>query len=330
MPCPKAVERVARALERGRRSAGRRSNGRATRRTATTRRTSRSAWRPRGTGLRSSSRRSSRRAPPRSPASPAPRRPLPASSTSSSTPAWYGELLAEILRAGPGLRRRLGRTRAERVQVEMVSANPTGPITVASARNGAYGDSRRAAPRVRGPRGRARVLLQRRGRADGSLPRSPSRRARRGRGAARGRLPGRVRRRAGGRSRATRCRPCSSRIEATLERFRIHFDSWVKQSELERELPSACSSASRPYESDGAVWVRSKELRRREGPRPRPLGRAGRAPDLRGRRHRLPARQARAGLRPDHLRARRRPSRRPALVSRRRAACSATTRSASR
>jgi len=28
----------------------------------------------------------------------------------------------------------------ERVQVEMVSANPTGPLTVASARNGAYGD----------------------------------------------------------------------------------------------------------------------------------------------------------------------------------------------
>src|SRR5206468_9935669 len=29
----------------------------------------------------------------------------------------------------------------ERIQVEMVSANPTGPVTVASARNGAYGDS---------------------------------------------------------------------------------------------------------------------------------------------------------------------------------------------
>src|SRR6185437_3818235 len=28
-----------------------------------------------------------------------------------------------------------------RMQVEMVSANPTGPLTVASARNGAYGDS---------------------------------------------------------------------------------------------------------------------------------------------------------------------------------------------
>src|SRR5207248_1199957 len=31
--------------------------------------------------------------------------------------------------------------RAEHVQVELVSANPTGPLTVGSARNGAYGDS---------------------------------------------------------------------------------------------------------------------------------------------------------------------------------------------
>ncbi len=30
---------------------------------------------------------------------------------------------------------------SERIQVEMVSANPTGPLTVAHARNGAYGDS---------------------------------------------------------------------------------------------------------------------------------------------------------------------------------------------
>ena len=31
--------------------------------------------------------------------------------------------------------------RPERIQVEMVSANPTGPLTVGSARNGAYGDA---------------------------------------------------------------------------------------------------------------------------------------------------------------------------------------------
>src|SRR3546814_13216667 len=31
--------------------------------------------------------------------------------------------------------------RSERVQVELVSANPTGPLTVGSARNAAYGDA---------------------------------------------------------------------------------------------------------------------------------------------------------------------------------------------
>src|ERR687887_1898224 len=55
-------------------------------------------------------------------------------------PSWYGETLAELLQAG----RDYGGGWAEprqRIQVEMVSANPTGPITVASARNGAYGDA---------------------------------------------------------------------------------------------------------------------------------------------------------------------------------------------
>ena len=30
---------------------------------------------------------------------------------------------------------------SQRIQVELVSANPTGPLTVGSARNGAYGDA---------------------------------------------------------------------------------------------------------------------------------------------------------------------------------------------
>ena len=70
----------------------------------------------------------------------------------------------------------------------MVSANPTGPD---HRRLGAERRLRRlgrAAARVRGPRGRARVLLQRRRRADGALPRLGRGGPARG-GAARGRLP---------------------------------------------------------------------------------------------------------------------------------------------
>ena len=56
------------------------------------------------------------------------------------TDAWYLEALAAMLAAGE----RFGAGTAatpERVNVEFVSANPTGPLTVASGRHGAYGDA---------------------------------------------------------------------------------------------------------------------------------------------------------------------------------------------
>jgi len=51
-------------------------------------------------------------------------------------PAWYGEALAEILEAGDGYGGGFADP-VERIQVEMVSANPTGPIVVSAARNAA-------------------------------------------------------------------------------------------------------------------------------------------------------------------------------------------------
>ena len=53
---------------------------------------------------------------------------------------WYGEALAEMLAAGDAYGGGSAAAK-ERIQVEMVSANPTGPIIVSAARNGAYGDS---------------------------------------------------------------------------------------------------------------------------------------------------------------------------------------------
>ena len=53
--------------------------------------------------------------------------------------AWYGDALAKVLadeRFGAG-----GATRTERINVEFVSANPTGPLHVGHARNAAYGDA---------------------------------------------------------------------------------------------------------------------------------------------------------------------------------------------
>jgi arginyl-tRNA synthetase len=54
--------------------------------------------------------------------------------------AWYRDAVQRILSDGP----RYGSGTAatpQRIQVEYVSGNPTGPVTVATARNAAYGDS---------------------------------------------------------------------------------------------------------------------------------------------------------------------------------------------
>src|SRR5215212_10919974 len=53
---------------------------------------------------------------------------------------WHRESLSALLEAGDDFGR--GRPdRAERILIEFVSANPTGPLTVASGRGAAYGDS---------------------------------------------------------------------------------------------------------------------------------------------------------------------------------------------
>ena len=166
---------------------------------------------------------------------------------------WYRDALAEILAAGDAYGSGSAAAR-ERIQVEMVSANPTGPITVASARNGAYGDSVARLLAFAGheiereyyyndagaqmDRFRASVEARRRGEEppeDGyqgdyvaelaKLPDDP--------------VPQML-----------------NRIEATMERFRIHFDSWAKQSELERRLPDFLPRLD-TYEKDGAVWARA-------------------------------------------------------------------------
>ena len=138
----------------------------------------------------------------------------------------------------------------------MVSANPTGPIHVAAARNGALGDSVARLLEFAGhevereyyyndagtqmERFRASVDAIRRGEEppeDGyhgsyvrelaALDGDP--------------VPHMLR-----------------EIEASLERFRIHFDSWARQSVLEERLPALLPRLD-TYEQDGAVWARSSE-----------------------------------------------------------------------
>jgi arginyl-tRNA synthetase len=165
---------------------------------------------------------------------------------------WFASALAAILAddafgAGSAERR-------ERVQVEMVSANPTGPITVASARNGAFGDAVARLYELTGhevereyyyndagaqmERFRASVDAVRRGQ-------EPPEDGYRG---------GYVDDLA-----ALKGDPVPlmlKEIETSLERFRIHFDSFRRQSELEQRLPDLLPRLD-TYEKEGALWARS-------------------------------------------------------------------------
>jgi arginyl-tRNA synthetase len=168
---------------------------------------------------------------------------------------WFAQALADVVERG----RDFGGgwiDRQERVQIEMVSANPTGPVTVAAARNGAYGDCVARLLEFGGDevereyyyndagaqmeRFRISVEARRRGEEppeDGyhgaylddlaAVEGDP--------------VP-----------------PMLKRIEETLGRFRIHFDSWARQSELEQRLGELLPRLD-TYEKDGALWARSSE-----------------------------------------------------------------------
>jgi arginyl-tRNA synthetase len=167
--------------------------------------------------------------------------------------AWLASALREILDTGESFG---GSTAAapERIQVEMVSANPTGPLTVAHARNGAYGDSVARLLMLGGHDVTREYYYNDAGRQM-ELFRASVEAARRGKPppedgyqgayvADLARLDG------------DPVPHMLERIEATLERFRIHFDSWVLQSELEERLADFLPRLD-TYEQDGALWARS-------------------------------------------------------------------------
>jgi arginyl-tRNA synthetase len=167
--------------------------------------------------------------------------------------AWLAGALAEILEAGDAYGAGTPE-HPERIQVEMVSANPTGPLTVGSARNGAYGDSVARLLELAGhtvereyyyndagtqiERFRESVQAVREGREppeDGYQ----------------GEYVGEL-----AELQSDPVQAMLERIEATLERFRVHFDTWERQSVVEAEIPAAIALLD-TYVEDGAVWART-------------------------------------------------------------------------
>ena len=168
-------------------------------------------------------------------------------------PGWFGEALGEILEAGAGFGGGSAERR-EKVQVEMVSANPTGPITVASARNGAIGDSVARLLELAGHEVEREYYYNDAG-AQMERFRASVEAARRGEEPPEDGYHGDYVRELAAEG-GDPVPAMLAQIDASLERFRIHFDSWAKQSELETRLDEFLPRLD-TYEQEGAIWARS-------------------------------------------------------------------------
>ena len=167
--------------------------------------------------------------------------------------SWFVDALETMLAAGDAFGG--GSTvNAERVQVEMVSANPTGPVTVASARNGAYGDSVARLLAFAGHEVEREYYYNDAG-AQMDLFRASVEAHRRGEeppeDGYRGDYVAELAREPG-----DPVPRMLERIEQALERFRIHFDTFELQSRVETEIPEAIAELE-TYHAEGALWART-------------------------------------------------------------------------
>jgi len=168
-------------------------------------------------------------------------------------PGWFGEALGEILEAGEGYGAGSAEAK-ERIQVEMVSANPTGPLTVGSARNGAYGDSVTRLLELAGHDVEREYYYNDVGRQIDLFRESVEAR-RRGEEPPeegyRGAYIEEIARREG-----DPVELMMGEIRSELERFRVHIDTWRRQADIEAEIPAALERLD-TYEAEGTLWART-------------------------------------------------------------------------
>jgi arginyl-tRNA synthetase len=158
-----------------------------------------------------------------------------------------------MLAAGPGYGAG-SPAEPRRIQVELVSANPTGPLTVASARNGAYGDSVARLLEFAGHEVEREYYFNDAGAQIDRFRRSVEA-VRRGEeppeDGYRGDYVAELAREEG-----DPLPPMLERIRTSLERFRIRFDGWKSESELVDEIPLALERID-TYEAEGTIWART-------------------------------------------------------------------------
>jgi arginyl-tRNA synthetase len=187
--------------------------------------------------------------------------------------AWYVAAASHVLAAGDDWGAGTAAER-ERVNLEFVSANPTGPMTAASARHGAYGDSLARLLEFAGHEVSREYYFND---AGGQLLRLGQSIRARARGEAlpedgyqgeyvaelAAEIPDAAERGpeelalAGGAL-------MIERIKATLERYRVHFDTWFSERALhegpiERAFERV-EKAGLSYRNEGALWLRTTEF----------------------------------------------------------------------
>jgi arginyl-tRNA synthetase len=169
------------------------------------------------------------------------------------SPEWYGEALAEIIAAGPAYGGGSAAT-TERIQVELVSPNPTGPLTVASARNGAYGDSVARLLAFAGHQVERECYFNDAG-TQAELFRVSVEALSRGEDLPEGGYSGEYIARLAEQG-GDPIEAIIEEIKSTLARFRVHVDDWVRESAL--DVPAALAAIEgNTFVQEGAVWLRT-------------------------------------------------------------------------
>jgi arginyl-tRNA synthetase len=196
--------------------------------------------------------------------------------------AWYLAAVDGVLEAGD----RFGAgTQGERIQVEFVSANPTGPLTAASGRHAAFGDALARILELAGNTVEREYYFNDSGGQIERLGRSILARARGEEppedgyqgdyvtALAEG-IPGAADKTAEELA-AAGVERLMTGIRATLERYRVRFDSWFLERTLYDGSPSAWERArdrlvadGHAYMHDGALWLRTTALAGDEKDRP--------------------------------------------------------------
>jgi len=190
------------------------------------------------------------------------------------TDAWFLAAVDEVLAAGETFG---AGAQDERIQVEFVSANPTGPLTAASGRHAAFGDALARILELAGNTVQREYYFNDGGGQVLRLGQSILARARgeeppedgyQGEYVAElaATIPDAASRTAEELA-AAGVELIMTGIRATLERYRVRFDRWFLEAALYEGSPSPWDRArerlaaeSRSYRSEGALWLRTTAL----------------------------------------------------------------------